>query len=437
MKLALNFPAPWDLKETKDGRHAAILPGAPGGLPDAIVTWGPLIVKPDEPRVWVDQTARADLPRGTKVKIGRSVDQTTRDGWPLRLVEAEVLTDTNELVELRLCAFFTFMEHAAAVIVRANDRARFEAAGRGILAILGEARPDWRAQPLCLADTWDFEAPRANVRSVTKVQPSGADYFEQELARLATLDELGAIDFVQRALSLLALSRAEDALEAARSAIAADPALESAHYVMGVALGTLGRHREAIAAWTAALAVSPRVDTHYNIGQAHQLLGEHEPALQAFRAARELDPSDVMLLRKIAQCLYALDRYDEGAAARADLRRAWSTSQDPRIRMLVEYVFDQFDAGAFRVHGVETLRPRDPSMYTVLAFRAVDAADRPLGIAVHVETSDQAKAAGTPFVIGVISRGQFKGIGTLAAMPPYPELKKQVLALLGAATAKA
>lgn len=441
MRLALPLSARWDVKHGPDGRVIAVLPGPSGSLPDAILTFGALIVKPDEPRLWVEQTVRSDLPRGARVAVGRTMDQTTADGWSLRLVESELTTEKGELVELRWTAFYTFLEHAAVAIVRCGARDRFTAVSQELGEVLARGRPDWRAHPLSIADAWDLEPPRSHERTITTARPAASDAFEQELARLAALPSPTAKDHVQRGIALLShwrqdtpiesrVSSVHAALEAARSAIALDPALEAAHYLAGTVLGTLGQHADAIAAWTRALELGDRVDAHYNIAQAHYSLGDFESALRSFRAAHERDPADILLTRKIAQCLYALGRFDEGAGVRADLVRAWNASRDPRVRAVKEYVFDQFDLERFRIHAIEPLEQRTPAVSTLLELRAVGTDDRPLGASVLVETSDQARQAGTPFVIGVWARGQFKVVATLPALPPYAELRERARALL-------
>ena len=112
---------------------------------------------------------------------------------------------------------------------------------------------------------------------------------------------------------------------------------------------------------------------------------------------------------------------------------ALDTTLDPRARFITEYVFDQFKGDGFWVHALETLRPRNPSMYPVLTFRAVEVHghhDHPLPATVLVETSDQAKQAGTPFVLAVKAGPQYRVIGASKGLPPYAELKVDVLRLL-------
>ena len=246
-------------------------------------------------------------------------------------------------------------------------------------------------------------------------------------------------DRLRRGRILLELARATEALPELEAAIALDPTSEPAHYFAGVALGALGRHADAIAAWERALPLSgDRPDTHYNIAQARFLLKDFEGALAGFRTVTRLDPTDFMTLRKVAQCCYALGRNDEGQAARVSFRDGWSTTKDPRARFITEYVFDQFEGDGFWVHAAETLRPSNPTIYAVLTFRAVEQHghhEHALPASVLIETSDQARAAGTPFVIGVKTARQFRVIATAKELPLYADLKREVVRLLREAIA--
>jgi tetratricopeptide (TPR) repeat protein len=429
MRVSIPFPATWDVKTTQDGRVAAVLPGPDGSLPEAIVTHGPLTMRPDETSIWLEQ-ALVDVPRGAKIKRGALAEGVTPDGWPWITVDIDLLDTAGALVELRVIVFLTFGEHGAAVTVRAGDRDRFARHRAGILELLTSARPDWRAQPTCLAEYWDLERPKTQMRTVPDLQLSDTAFYENEVARLASLDTPTPNDHILRSVALLTLSRSQEALDAARSALRLSE-LASAYVAEGLALGNLERHTEAIEAWTKALAIEPTADIHYNIGQAHQRLGHLTDALRAFEAAHALAPDDVLLRRKLAQCLYALGRFDEGAKARAELRDSWAASRDPRVRLVQEYVFDQTEGPGFRIHAIEPLVQRVPALTKLLEFRAVNAEDQPLGASVLVETSDHATKAGTPFVVGISANGQFKVVATLTALPPYLELRDHARDLLG------
>src|SRR5262245_50801283 len=151
MHLHLPFESPWVVKQAANNQYAAILPGPANAPPDVIVTYGPITIKPDEPRRWLE-TVQADIPRDTKIQWGRTIDHKTQSDWPMRLVEAQVVTLKGETVEARLCVFYTFMEHGAVAIVRAASAQQLEQHGKSVLATLEHGRPDWRDVPVCLAD---------------------------------------------------------------------------------------------------------------------------------------------------------------------------------------------------------------------------------------------------------------------------------------------
>ncbi len=441
MRLYLPFESPWITKEAPNDQLVSILPGAPGGPPAAIITYGPIIVRPDEPKRWVDQVVRFDLPPGMKIEIGRMIEHRTRSEWPFRLVEATVMTPQGEVVEARLCALYNFMEHGAVAIARAQDRASMETHGKAILAILEGGRPDWRGQPICLADAWDLEVKQkptaARPAAPARAPAASPAALEKTLSDLdqALATKPVALDHVRRGAVLLDLRRVADARAAFAQALVLDPKLEVAHYYHGVALGELGKHADAIAAWEKGMALAPeRVDYHYNIAQAKFLLKDHAGALASFQKTLALDPADFLVQRKVIQCLYALGRFDEGQQARVAFRQAWEQSRDPRAQLITEYVFDQFEGDGFWVHAFETLRPQNPAIYPVLTFRAVQHHgdhEHPLPASVLVETSDQAKSAGTPYVLSVLAGQQYRVLGAAKDLPVYAELKQDVLKLIG------
>jgi hypothetical protein len=355
MRLALSFPPAWKISVAPNNWIAAVLPGTP--LPEAVVTYGPIVLKADEPRRWQELVARSDHPPGARVMLGRALDLTTIDGWPLRILEAEVQTAAGELIEVRMCGYFTFLEHASAVIARAQTAAKLQPHAKTILGVLRAGRPDWRGEPACLAQVWDLGASRPRFRTPVAGQ------------RPVDLDAL-----------IEATTRTPD-----------------------------------------------DVDSHYDLAQARFSTKDFAGALAGFERVVELDPTDVLVLRKIAQCLYQLGRDDDGDAIRAKLVAAWSASNDPRVRLVSAFVFDQFEVAGRLVMATQTLRPRDPLVHELFAFRS--SPDHP---SVVVETSDHAKAAKVPYVIGVVQHGRFRGVETLATLPPYAALKRRAIGLLEA-----
>ena len=397
MRLALSFPDPWQVKHGPAEQRIAILPGA--SEPELIVTFGPLVIKPDEPRRWLDLLDE----QPAELRVGRALDRTTTVGWPVRYVEVDVVDARGVVIEARVCVFYTFMEHGAAAIARAATRAVLERHGAALLSIFEAGRPDWHDVPLCLAECWDL-GKRAAVRPPVET------------------------DQLRRALDLLALKRPRDAVTELDAALALDDTLEAAHYYRGIALGEQGDHAGAIAAWQRSLALAPdRVDARYNIAQAQFLLEDYAAALAGFQA---LD--DIGAQRKVIQCLYALERYADGEVARAAFRERLAASADPRSRPIAEYVFDQFRGEGFWVHAVEPLR-QEEHVQPVLMFRAMrrqPGREEAAGASVVIETSEQAKAAGTPYVIGVQTRGTFRIVDAVRDLPPYPQLKPLITRLL-------
>jgi tetratricopeptide (TPR) repeat protein len=438
MRLHLPLDARWILKDAPHDQRLAILPGQSGQPPAAIVTFGPIIVRPDEPRRWLEEVVRRDLPTGLKVELGGLVDRKTHCEWPVRVVEATAFAADGTVVEARLCAMFTFMDHCAVAIARTADPAAMQRVRNDLVAIFDGGRPDWRGDPICLADAWDVEPSRVRVRP----RAANADRKASLEAALAELDRALSIhptseDHLRRGVVLLDLERSSEAAVAFTAAIGLSPDLVRAHDYLGVALGSAGKHEEAIACWERVLVLDPsRIDARYNIAQAKFLLDDYEGSLAAFQQVVARAPADVMVQRKVIQCLYALGRFEQGEAARTAFRRALESSSDPRARLVHEYVFDQFESDGFWVHAYETVQPRNPAIYPVLAFRGMrHDADRnkPLGAAVLVETSEQANAAGTPYVLAVQIGSEYRVIGAAPELPPYPTLKLDVVRILGEA----
>lgn len=182
MRIDLNFPRPWEIKDAPGGRRTALLPGgASADRPDAVVSIGPLLIRPDDPKAWMAQCVASELPAGARVRRGKQLERKTQDGWPMQLSEAELLGPSDEVIECRICAFYFFMEHATFALVRTPDRTRMEQHGAAILQILHAGRPSWRtSEPLCLAEAWDLEPrrspPRAHLqlKGVSSNRPTSA-----------------------------------------------------------------------------------------------------------------------------------------------------------------------------------------------------------------------------------------------------------------------
>ena len=84
----------------------------------------------------------------------------------------------------------------------------------------------------------------------------------------------------------------------------------------GVQLYSLGRYREALAAYEQALDLDPHfADAYFGKGNALYFLGRYEEALRAFEQAIRLAPLNAAFHNNKGSALYSLGRYKEALAA--------------------------------------------------------------------------------------------------------------------------
>jgi tetratricopeptide (TPR) repeat protein len=445
MRLFLEVPETWEQKQGPSQQQLALLRGA-DGKPELILTYGELVLLPDEQVPWIEQSARSDLQTGTMVQLGSSVQGQTTAGWPVRIVEAQVqVAKTKQPLEVRLCAFYAFLEHGAVAILRAGEPSRFEAHREQIMKLFHSARPDWKRihQPMCLHEFWDLAADRDTQlqEPIVEAAPAAAEgdtkrrleehlgQLDAELAQRAT-----ALRQIARGRLLTQLGRMVEAIAAFQAALELaqeSPQRGEAQRLLGTALASIGRDAEAMQYWEAALRTNPDdVDARYNLAQAQYNLGQFASALANWKAVGDREAEDFLTLRKVVQTLHALERYEEAEAVRKKLVTLWKQSDDPRARLLSEYVIDQFRVGPFLVHAVETVNPANPGFFSVFEFRLYDTHGHVVPFEVLIETSDYARQAGVPFVLGVKIQGRFRGLRTTSQLPPYVDLKKAAIRLI-------
>ncbi len=159
--------------------------------------------------------------------------------------------------------------------------------------------------------------------------------------RAISLDPAYAEALSNRAITLHALGRNDDALASCDAALAAKPQLAAAWSNRGVILETSGRVDEALASFDKALEILPGfVDATGNRGSILQRLLRIEEALASYREALKLNPEFVIAHVQEATCLLLTGKYTEGwmkyeyrSKAHASLARdfkqpAWRGDQD-------------------------------------------------------------------------------------------------------------
>ncbi len=326
---------------------------------------------PDDQKAWIQRTLLVDAPPARLVVVS---DETikTHAGWPLRLVEARLEAGDGRVLEWRLGGFYAFFEHAASVLARCPDEARFRARVPELRAALQDATPIFTDEVVALDELWDVRPTHAPAR-----------------------------------------------VSARMAAVVPEPAVVEP---------------ETIAAWEAQAAADPaEVDALYDAGQARYLRGEFGEALDCWTRARARAPRDFGVARKQVQALHALARHADADAMMGEVRALWQASADPAVQLVDEVVVDQFAVAGASVHASETLRPRDPRAYALQTFRVVGGAGP--AIIVRVETSDYARERGAPYVLSIARGRDYKVIGTRAQLPAYPELKAVATQLIGEALA--
>ena len=115
---------------------------------------------------------------------------------------------------------------------------------------------------------------------------------------------------------LTAAGKVEESLAAYREAIAADPALASAHMALGVALSALGRNQEARRQFEQTVQLDPsNAEAYYDLGLMLAGEGDNAGALEQFDAAVRLRPAFGGAHLASSMTLYATGRYKEAWSA--------------------------------------------------------------------------------------------------------------------------
>lgn len=134
----------------------------------------PLLPYPEDEEAWVAEVVAA----GAAVRVTADIRDETRDGWPVRLIEA-VVEGGEAAGEARLAAFFRFLELGGAVVFRGRDRDALERRRTVLLDAIASARPDWGPELVAVDDFFRDLAPGAEMshragRFSTVHTPTGA-----------------------------------------------------------------------------------------------------------------------------------------------------------------------------------------------------------------------------------------------------------------------
>ncbi|MFT7579424.1 MAG: tetratricopeptide (TPR) repeat protein [Myxococcota bacterium] len=198
---------------------------------------------------------------------------------------------------------------------------------------------------------------------------------------------------------LLVMGQNQLAMGAFRTACARDPALALAHYYEGVSHWLLGDEQEALTKLARARVAEPELmPAFFDAGVIHYKRRDFRGALRMWGRALRLAPDDFGVLRKVLQAQIALGQWAHARHTHARVRAVWLESEDPAVRDLASYVFDQFDIGDLRVLAVESFEPSgNPA---VKYSFAVSYAARVV-MSATLETSEALRDAGFAWIVAI------------------------------------
>ncbi|MCE9579784.1 MAG: hypothetical protein K8W52_42095 [Deltaproteobacteria bacterium] len=142
MRLVLDYPAGWRVTHDEGGERAE--------RDGAVLRVEPSIALPADVFVVGRRWLIADLP-GAALTSSRVTEHTTRDGWPVAILEAELATDNGP--RGRVVALYRLLDHLG--VVRLDAAPAWLAAERAANgALLLAAGVDWGDAPVAIAQLW-------------------------------------------------------------------------------------------------------------------------------------------------------------------------------------------------------------------------------------------------------------------------------------------
>ena len=125
-----------------------------------------------------------------------------------------------------------------------------------------------------------------------------------------------AVAHIARGQQYVALGQLDDAIAAFEAALAITPTRAEVHNDLGLAYQGKGDLAAAVASFREALSIQPGLSAaHFNLGRALQLQGQHETAVESYRRFLAIEPGYFQAHHNLAIALEALGRSAEAVAA--------------------------------------------------------------------------------------------------------------------------
>jgi hypothetical protein len=111
---------------------------------------------PENLRTWGDRVVIGEL-RPEQLRTRDVADKMVAAGWRVTLFLTDVIDPaTSAVIERRLHALYCFLHVGCVVVARAPTIEHMDTAGREIVPILLQARPDWTGpEVLSIAQLWE------------------------------------------------------------------------------------------------------------------------------------------------------------------------------------------------------------------------------------------------------------------------------------------
>lgn len=146
MRLVLPLPETWPRRSIVEGVEVMV-------SREVAIVIGPVTPLPVRSHEWADGQIVGTTPLA-RVVVRRAVDRTLAAGWPVVLVDSDVLGADGEVVERRLHALYQFLGHGCAVVARAAAPALDAARAALEELMLGAALDCADGTVTALADVW-------------------------------------------------------------------------------------------------------------------------------------------------------------------------------------------------------------------------------------------------------------------------------------------
>lgn len=141
VRLILSAPVRW---KTVELPNQTVFTFPDQGETEGLLAFSRLMPLPPDMKAWANTTLSVELGAS---RLGERVATSAKNktGYAIDLIECDVLSASDQVVEVRLAAFYRFLEWSATVLVRWRTREGLEAHRAEIREVLQNGHPDWRA----------------------------------------------------------------------------------------------------------------------------------------------------------------------------------------------------------------------------------------------------------------------------------------------------